>query len=76
MAVSALLLWALFPFRYMGCIITLAFGGFMFATAVVEDLNGELHSINKMTNDDRSRNEMYKKLSKFIRIHANTKQLS
>lgn len=75
-AVSALLLWALFPFQYMGCIITLAFGVFMFATALVKDLNGVLHSINSMINDKESRNEMYKELSEFIRIHANAKQLS
>lgn len=62
-AVSALLLWALF-------------GVFMFATALVKDLNGVLHSINSMINDKESRNEMYKELSEFIRIHANAKQLS
>lgn len=49
----------------------------MFAMATVKIAKGELRSINKMACNKKSgKKKMYKKLSEFIRSHADAKQLS
>lgn len=59
----------------VGCFMSLAFGAFMFTTAFIEILIDELHLINKMAKHKNSHRDMYEKLSKFIRTHADLKQL-
>lgn len=75
-AVVAQLLWASFAFTYIGCVLALSFGCFMFSLAMIKILKNDLHSIDKMARDKNSRSDMYKKLCEFLETHANTKQLS
>lgn len=68
---------AIYPFQYSGCFMSIAFGAFMFITNFIEIMENELRSINKMSNDhSRYRKKMCERLSAFIWTHANLKQLS
>lgn len=73
--VTPLLLWAVYPFKYLGCFTFFTLGTYMFAIALVKVLKEELHSINKIATEGKSPNEMYMRLSKFIWMHADSKQL-
>lgn len=66
---------AMLLFNYLGCFVSLAFGAYMFAVAVVDIIKNKLHSINEMANDKKSRENIYEKLSDFIETHANLEQL-
>lgn len=74
-AVAAQFLCANIALQYLGFILVLSFIGFMFSISMVKDLNGELRSINKMARHKRTQRKVYKKLSEFIRMHADGKQL-
>lgn len=74
--VAITLLVGMYPFQYMGCIVFLALGSFIFAISIVKVFKVELHSINKMANDKQPRRNMYKKLSEFIQMQSISKQLS
>lgn len=77
MSVTAEWLCTIYLFQYIGCLSYFAYGIFKFATSFVRDLKGELQSLNKMSNVKNSqRDEMYMKLSEFIKFHANSKELS
>lgn len=67
---------ATYEFQYMGYLILLAFGTFMFIIAFVKIMKNELNSINKMASDTKSCKKMYKILSKFNRTYATVRQLS
>lgn len=56
--------------------MSFAFGAFMFSNSFVTILRDELRSINKMASHKKSRKHMRKDLFKFIRRHADAKQLS
>lgn len=73
---TALILCGGIPLQYVACFIFLPFGVFMFQTEIVKDLERMLHTVNKMARAKTFRMRMYKKLSQFIRLHADTKQLS
>lgn len=75
-AVAATSIMASDPLHYMGCFLFLFYGVYMFSISIVKDLKGQLHSINKLARGKKCRADMYKKLSKFIRLHADIKQLS
>lgn len=48
----------------------------MYVNSFVSDLKGELYSINKMAKTKMIRKNAYRKLSDFIRLHAELKELS
>lgn len=75
-AVSTQYLLAFYPSQFIGCFMNLAFGSFMFAKIFVIILKNELHAINKMAIHKKSRKNMREKISKIIRGHAHSKQLS
>lgn len=74
--VAGLSLWLIQLFKYVGCMMCLALGEFVFAILIVEFLNDELVSIDKLASVKNSRGLMYQKFSEFIRIHTNLKELS
>lgn len=75
-AVSIQYFLAFYPSRYIRCFMCLAFGAFMFSISFMKSLIDELHKINNMTSNKKSRKHMLENLSKFIRNHADLKQLS
>lgn len=78
-SISGQFIWSIYAFNYVGCFLFLALGAFLFAISVTKDLKNLLLSIKKMANRSQSLNldgRMYRKLSIFIRTHANLKQLS
>lgn len=76
MAVVVQSLWVSVVFTIIGCILLLSFGCFVFSLTAAKTLKSDLHSIDKMARKKNSRCGMYKKLCKFLEIHANLKQLS
>lgn len=76
MTVFIQLILAICPFQHIGSFTSLAIGDYMFLNAFVEIMKSELHAINKMARRKKCRKNTYKKLSEFIRRHANVKQLS
>lgn len=83
-AVSIQLFTATIAFRYIGCFTLLAFGGFMFALAIVQILKDVLLSINnlasfknrnhKLAKNEKLRKNIYEKLFQFIQMHAHLQQ--
>lgn len=65
-----------YPLQYIGSFMCLGFGSFMFSHLFNRILKDELNAINEMTNDKRSRKNMSKKFSEFIRKHGAAQQLS
>lgn len=66
---------AKYTFKFIACLLIFAYSVFMFAISFVKDLKNELRSINEMESDKKTRREMYQKVSKLIKFHANEKQL-
>lgn len=66
----------IFPIRFYECFALLPLGGLILSFTVVKILKNELRSIRNMARHRECRRSMYKKMSKFIQIHAETKQLS
>lgn len=69
MAIAMQYFLAFYPCQYIGCIMSFAFGAFMFSNSFVTILRDELRH-------KKSRKHMRKDLFKFIRRHADAKQLS
>lgn len=66
-----------YGYFFCGCGMALAIGFFMIIRSAVKDMSYILHSINKCANDTRRdhSSRMLEKLSAFVQLHSNIKQL-
>lgn len=63
-------------FHNAALIVSFALGAFLFATAAAKDMKMDLRSINEMANSKKGEEDFFKKLTGFVHLFANFKQLS
>lgn len=61
---------------YMSCILSIPLGSYFLMNSINRLMKKDLKSINKMAKDGKSESDIFESFSRFIRSHAEIKQLS
>lgn len=65
----------MYMFVFIGNVVTMGFGCFLFLTTTVKAMENKLNSMNKKSISHGDQSQTYKKLSEFIEIHGMMKEL-
>lgn len=67
---------ALLLLHYLACFISIAFVSYFIATTLNGFMKDDLQSINKMAKRKTSKSDIFEPFSRFVRSHAEIKELS